>query len=115
MPSQVGGGYLCPYAYADGWWMPVCLCRWVVDATHQGGAARFINHSCDPNCVTKIVAVDGHKHICIYSKRRIEQGEELCYDYKVGWNLRRVCMRARLNMVFVPIFPGRFLLSMCVL
>ncbi len=59
-----------------------CHCRWVIDATRRGGSARFINHSCDPNCSTKTVMVDGRKHICIYAKRRIEQGEELCYDYK---------------------------------
>jgi hypothetical protein len=62
----------------------VAACRWVVDATRKGGAARFINHSCDPNCKTKIIVVDGRKHVCIYCKRRIEPGEELCYDYKVG-------------------------------
>eukprot|EP00898_Chlorokybus_atmophyticus_P001099 jgi/Chlat1/1990/Chrsp158S02292 len=54
----------------------------VVDATKHGGMARFINHSCDPNCYTKIISIDGHKKIVIYSKRRIRVGEELSYDYK---------------------------------
>ena len=49
----------------------------------QGGLARFINHSCEPNCYTKIITVEGHKHIVIYSKRHIAPGEELSYDYKV--------------------------------
>ena len=49
----------------------------------QGGLARFINHSCDPNCYTKIITVEGHKHIVIYSKHHIHAGEELTYDYKV--------------------------------
>jgi len=56
--------------------------EWIVDATRKGGPARFINHCCDPNCYTKIITVDGRKHIGIYSKRRIEVGEELTYDYK---------------------------------
>ena len=50
----------------------------------QGGLARYINHSCDPNCYTRIVTVEGKKHIAIFSKRLIAPGEELCYDYKVG-------------------------------
>ena len=52
-------------------------------ASIQGGLARFINHCCDPNCYTKIITVDGHKHIVIYSKTHIHAGEELTYDYKV--------------------------------
>ncbi len=52
----------------------------------QGGMARFINHSCDPNCYTKIIGVDGVRHIFIYSKRAIAPGEELSYDYKVPQN-----------------------------
>lgn len=49
----------------------------------QGGLARYINHSCDPNCYTRIVTVEGKKHIAIFSKRVIAPDEELCYDYKV--------------------------------
>ncbi|BDA46616.1 probable histone-lysine N-methyltransferase SETD1A at C-terminar half [Coccomyxa sp. Obi] len=55
---------------------------WVVDATRRGGKARFINHCCDPNCYTKTVSVNGQLHIMIYSKRPIQEGEELTYDYK---------------------------------
>lgn len=54
----------------------------VVDATVRGGAARFINHSCDPNCYSKIVDILGKKHIIIFSLRKILPGEELTYDYK---------------------------------
>lgn len=52
------------------------------DATKQGNLARFINASCDPNCYTKIITMDGTKRIVIYAKRDIRAGEELCYDYK---------------------------------
>ncbi len=57
---------------------------WVADATVVGGRARFINHSCDPNCYTKIFTVDRVQKIGIYAKRPIAVGEELFYDYKVG-------------------------------
>lgn len=54
----------------------------VVDATIHGNAARFINHSCEPNCYSRVVNVDGQKHIVIFATRKIYKGEELTYDYK---------------------------------
>ncbi|XP_078124346.1 histone-lysine N-methyltransferase 2B isoform X3 [Sander vitreus] len=54
----------------------------VVDATMQGNAARFINHSCEPNCYSRVINVDGGKHIVIFALRKIYRGEELTYDYK---------------------------------
>lgn len=54
----------------------------VCDATKQGNVARFINASCDPNCYTKIIQLDGNKRIVIYAKKDINVGDELCYDYK---------------------------------
>ncbi|XP_076146903.1 histone-lysine N-methyltransferase 2C [Alosa pseudoharengus] len=54
----------------------------VIDATITGGPARYINHSCAPNCIAEVVTLErGHK-IIISSNRRIQRGEELCYDYK---------------------------------
>lgn len=49
----------------------------VIDAAVNGNAARFINHSCDPNCDALIE--DGH--IWIDAIRDIAPGEELAYDY----------------------------------
>lgn len=54
----------------------------VVDATNHGNIARFINHSCNPNCIAKIINVDGTKHIVIYSKKVIKPNDEITYDYK---------------------------------
>ena len=50
---------------------------WSRDANVGGNVARFINHSCTPNCWTEIV----DKTIWIRASRRIEPGEELTYDY----------------------------------
>ncbi|WIA10532.1 hypothetical protein OEZ85_010720 [Tetradesmus obliquus] len=65
---------------------------WVADATVRGGRARFINHSCDPNCYTKIFTVDGSRKIGIYAKKAIAPGQELAYDYKFDFeeDARRV-------------------------
>ena len=49
----------------------------VVDAAVNGNAARFINHSCAPNC--DAVIDDGR--IWIETIHDIEPGEELAYDY----------------------------------
>uniref|UniRef100_A0A8C6YRG8 Histone-lysine N-methyltransferase n=1 Tax=Nothoprocta perdicaria TaxID=30464 RepID=A0A8C6YRG8_NOTPE len=54
----------------------------VVDATMHGNAARFINHSCEPNCYSRVINIDGQKHIVIFAMRKIYRGEELTYDYK---------------------------------
>ncbi len=51
--------------------------RWVIDGAVGGNLARFINHSCEPNCYAHIV--DGV--IWIRAARNIGAGEELTYDY----------------------------------
>lgn len=50
---------------------------WSRDANVDGNIARFINHSCQPNCYSAVV----DKTIWIRAARRIEPGEELTYDY----------------------------------
>jgi uncharacterized protein len=49
----------------------------VIDAGVNGNDARWINHSCEPNCDA---IVEGGR-IWIESIRTIEAGEELAYDY----------------------------------
>ena len=51
--------------------------RWVRDAAVGGNVARFINHSCHPNCYVHIVG----DTIWIRAARNIRKGEELTYDY----------------------------------
>ena len=63
----------------------------VVDATMSGSMARFINHSCDPNCYSRIINVEGKKKIIIFAERNIVKGEELTYDYKVGGDSFLLC------------------------
>ena len=58
----------------------------VIDATKRGGCARYINHNCSPNCVTKVIsgkAPNEHlKRLVIVANRDIKPREELSYDYK---------------------------------
>ncbi|KAJ2233725.1 Histone-lysine N-methyltransferase setd1b [Coemansia sp. RSA 1722] len=54
----------------------------VIDATKCGNVARFVNHSCEPNCIAKTIVADGTKRIVIYASQDIQVGEEVTYDYK---------------------------------
>ena len=49
----------------------------VIDPTTDGNEARWINHSCDPNCE----AIEENGRIFIYALRNLRPGEELFYDY----------------------------------
>jgi uncharacterized protein len=48
-----------------------------IDGAVKSNAARYINHSCAPNCR----AENTGRRIYIVSRRRIEPGEELTYNY----------------------------------
>jgi SET domain-containing protein len=60
---------------------------YVIDGNQDGNDARWINHSCDPNCrAWKIDAEDGnpkHDRVVIEARRAIAKGEELTYDYGI--------------------------------
>jgi hypothetical protein len=53
----------------------------VIDPTYKGNLARFINHSCDPNCLTQKWYVLGEQCIGIFTLRDINEGEELTFNY----------------------------------
>ena len=53
----------------------------VIDAGVDGNDARFINHSCAPNCETVIE----NERVYIDAIRVIKPGEELGYDYQLTW------------------------------
>jgi hypothetical protein len=52
--------------------------RTCIDAAVNGNEARFINHSCDPNCE----AINERKRIFIEATKTIPAGTELVYDYQ---------------------------------
>ena len=54
----------------------------VIDPTKKGNLARFLNHSCDPNCETQKWNVLGEICVGIFAKRDIQQEEELTFDYR---------------------------------
>ncbi len=49
----------------------------VIDPAIGGNEARWINHSCEPNCE----AIEENSRIFIYALRDLRPGEELFYDY----------------------------------
>lgn len=53
----------------------------IIDATRKGGIARFVNHSCQPNCVAKVISVRTEKKVVFFAERDIYPGEEITYDY----------------------------------
>jgi SET domain-containing protein len=55
--------------------------RTCVDAAFEGNEARFLNHSCDPNCETSV----SNSRIWISSIKRIPAGTELTYDYQYDY------------------------------
>ncbi|RZI42834.1 SET domain-containing protein [Herbaspirillum sp. HC18] len=58
----------------------------VIDGGQRGNDARFINHSCEPNCEA-MEHEDGR--VFIYALRDIERGEELNYNYALIYDGRR--------------------------
>ena len=69
--------------------------RLVIDGGSHGNDARFINHSCDPNCE----AVIEDRRIFIESIRTIQPGDEITFDYHLErdgpyrseWDERYAC------------------------
>ena len=73
----------------------------IIDATKDGSIAKFVNHSCEPNCFMEKRTVQGQPRMALFAKRAILTGEELTYDYNFRYdhllieshttNSRRIC------------------------
>ncbi|HRN36922.1 MAG TPA: SET domain-containing protein-lysine N-methyltransferase [Flavobacteriales bacterium] len=74
--------------------------QWIIDANVGGNSARWINHSCAPNCIPYL-----HEHptdrrkdrVIIETLRDVQAGEELCYDYGISFEVRHT---ARLKKIW---------------
>ena len=62
---------------------------WNVDGVVGGSGAEIINHSCDPNLASRVVA----GHVFYHSIRPIAVGEELTVDYRFSCTAPRVLCR----------------------
>src|SRR3989344_8129536 len=62
--------------------------RKTIDGEMRSNIARYINHSCKPNCEPEIV----RGHIFIDAIKRIKAGEGIVYDYGEEYNER--CLSA---------------------
>jgi uncharacterized protein len=51
--------------------------KWSIDGRGRDNIARYINHSCRPNAE----AIITRGRVWIWSKRTIQGGEEIAYDY----------------------------------
>ncbi len=57
--------------------------RYDIDGTFKYNKARYINHSCKPNCEVRIE----RGKIWIYSIKNIKKGDELSYDYGYDFDI----------------------------
>ena len=53
--------------------------QWTIDGKDRDNLARYINHSCRPNCYPELNASE--TRVFIIAKRAIKTGEELTYNY----------------------------------
>jgi SET domain-containing protein len=54
----------------------------VIDGKVNGNDARWINHSCAPNCIANEVKDKKNLlHVFLFAKKNIKTGDELFYDY----------------------------------
>ncbi len=58
-----------------------------IDASRGGDATAFINHSCEPNCFSRV----SHGHMLFFALREIASGEELTLDYTPSQHPDRRC------------------------
>ena len=61
--------------------------RWSIDASRGGDATAFINHSCAPNCFSRVTC----GHMLFFALRDIEPGEEITLDYTPSQHPGRRC------------------------
>ena len=69
VPKELDDPRMYFFAIGDG--------KWVIDPSVDGNEAKWINHSCDPNCVIR----EKKGRIFIDALRKIRRGEEFSYDY----------------------------------
>ena len=75
------------------YYMTMDACR-MIDAGPKGNIARFMNHSCDPNCETQKWTVNGDTKVGIFALKDIPNGTELTFNYQfeVMGDVKQICL-----------------------
>jgi SET domain-containing protein len=63
----------------------------LIDGAVNGNSARWVNHSCEPNCE----AEEGDGRVFIRALRDLRPGEELFIDYGLTLDIRQTAARRR--------------------
>ena len=61
----------------------------VIDAKEVDSYGKYMNHSCDPNCIAEKWTVDGKPRVKIVMSEEIRRGEELTWDYQWSHDVDR--------------------------
>ncbi|OHS99014.1 SET domain containing protein [Tritrichomonas foetus] len=57
--------------------------EYVIDATEHGSNARFLNHSCSPNCRSRQIPIDEMQTISFFATKAIKPHDEIAFDYEM--------------------------------
>ena len=60
-----------------------------VDGRRQGSGAELMNHSCQPNLVSRRI----RRRLYLFSRRKIRAGEELTWSYRYPIKVQRIPCR----------------------
>ena len=66
----------------------------MIDAGPKGNIARFMNHSCDPNCETQKWTVNGDTRVGLFALQDIPSGSELTFNYQFETmgEVKQICL-----------------------
>ncbi|XP_053698668.1 nuclear receptor binding SET domain protein [Sabethes cyaneus] len=65
----------------ENWYFLTVDSELTIDAGPKGNLARFINHSCEPNCETMLWNVNGAQSVGLFALTDLKTGEELTFNY----------------------------------
>ena len=87
----------------------------IIDAGPKGNLARFLNHSCNPNCQTQKWIVDNQERVGLFAKCDIAFGNELTFNYNLECrgDEKTKCLCGSENCSgFIGLRPGKIALAL---
>lgn len=72
----------------------------MIDAGPEGNMARFMNHSCTPNCITQNWTVNGDTRVGLFALTDIPPATELTFNYQVCMHF----LSSQPNFLFIKSF-----------